>query len=208
MSAHATELPHPGPRLAAYDGERQPYLDACLDVVAAMALPEHVLDLRRFLLEAERVLKPGGLQIHPAPNWAGRHVVVHAVGSVLPRHGRYWQYATRADVLAGSVRTIYWPVRARFGRRPVVLVWPRMRGGRIPFGRNDDDCVHVRCPPSLWRCFVKHQHWVIIYTAGAGLSSLTKSANRFAPAGAASDAVAARKNEAPTHNVALAGRGS
>lgn len=202
MRAHAAKLPDPGPRLAAYDGERLPYPDQYFVVVASMAVLEHVLDPNRLLLEADRVLKPGGLQVHLAPNWAGPHVVVHAAATLLSGHGRYWQYSTWADVLAGCVRTLYWPVRARYGRKPFILVWPRMRGGRIQFERSDDDCVHLCCPSSLWRWFVEHQYSVISRTAGTGQLWLARLVNRFAPAVATSNAVVARKNEVSTHYVA------
>ena len=113
MAEQILRLPQPGPRLAAYDGSRLPYEDASFDVVASMAVMEHLADPAHFLREADRVLRPGGLQVHSAPNWAGPHVVAHAAVSVLFRRERYWQYSSWLDVLVGCFHSLWWPVAGR-----------------------------------------------------------------------------------------------
>lgn len=193
MAAQALRLPQPGPRMAAYDGLRLPYEDMTFDVVASMAVMEHLVDPSHFLREADRVLRPGGLQVHLAPNWAGPHVVAHAAVSVLIRRQRYWQYSSWLDVLVGCFRSLWWPVAGRYGPRQFILVWPRIVGGSIAFERSDDDCVHLCCPTSLWRWFDQHGYRLLRRNQGAGESMFARRLNSVVPALATTNVVVARK---------------
>jgi len=55
-------------RIRHYDGDRLPFEDQTFDLVVAMQVIEHVDDDRQFLIEAWRVLKPGGLLLLTTPN--------------------------------------------------------------------------------------------------------------------------------------------
>lgn len=55
-------------RLSAADALALPFADRAFDAVVALEVIEHVVDHRRMLAEARRVLEPGGLAIFSTPN--------------------------------------------------------------------------------------------------------------------------------------------
>jgi SAM-dependent methyltransferase len=88
-----------------YDGQRIPAEDASFDVVFSSNVLEHVDDLRRFLPETARVLRPGGRAVHlvPSATW------------------RLWTSLTHYPYVIGRLITLAAPRTAD----------PRCEGGRI-----------------------------------------------------------------------------
>jgi SAM-dependent methyltransferase len=62
------QLLHPAVRYARADGARLPFKDAVFDTVFAIDVIEHVPDERALIIEALRVLRPGGRLIMTTPN--------------------------------------------------------------------------------------------------------------------------------------------
>lgn len=66
--AHLAEHPVPGVHALAMSGEHLDFADGHFDVVTAIEVIEHVLDLPATVREVHRVLKPGGAFVITAPN--------------------------------------------------------------------------------------------------------------------------------------------
>lgn len=66
--AHLDQHPVPGVHALAMSGEQLDFADGHFDVVTAIEVIEHVLDLPAAVREVHRVLKPGGAFVITAPN--------------------------------------------------------------------------------------------------------------------------------------------
>ena len=67
VCAHASGT-YPSAAFVQADVGALPLRDGCADVVVSLQVVEHVWDLRRYLDETARVLRPGGLFVCSTPN--------------------------------------------------------------------------------------------------------------------------------------------
>jgi SAM-dependent methyltransferase len=109
-----------------YDGRRIPAEDASFDVVFSSNVLEHVDDLRRFLPETARVLRPGGRAVHlvPSATWRlwtsfthypyviGRFIALAASRRADPRcEGGCAEGSTIRSGRASMLRKVLWSQR-------------------------------------------------------------------------------------------------
>jgi SAM-dependent methyltransferase len=110
--------PRPG---AVADAEGLPLADASVDVVVLSAVLEHVLDPRRAVAEAKRVLRPGGRLVVYVPwdkaaialkRWARRIGI--GLGELsegsAPGHLRAFDRRGLTDLLGGTCRVRFDPL--------------------------------------------------------------------------------------------------
>ena len=84
-------------------GEALPFADATFDIVYSVAVLEHVSDIEKFLTEAQRVVRPGGVVIMHVPNYNSFHEDHYDI---------LW-----LPYLLRSKRVAKWYVRTLFRRR-------------------------------------------------------------------------------------------
>lgn len=87
-------------RFMQYDGDRLPFDDASFDVVSTMQVIEHVENDRAFVMEARRVLKPGGIMWLTTPNRT--HRIAPGAPVWNPFHVREY-YPSELESLLGTV---------------------------------------------------------------------------------------------------------
>jgi len=153
-------------------GEHLPFQDETFDFVLASDVIEHVVDPQALLLEAERVLKPGGIFCLTSPNQFNLispegHVKVRFVGLVpTPLRETYVRWRTGgASWVMRNVRPLSYGSLRKSLRRlrqsdfDIVMYRPGPHKPRTWLARV------ARCFPRLARWFLVHfsgQHEVII----------------------------------------------
>jgi SAM-dependent methyltransferase len=198
LARYSAHLPETGVKLAAYDGNSLPFEDESFDVVSSRNVFEHIVDVERSLLELHRVLKPGGLFIISGPNWSGPNNPARAcIQLFLKGKKRYWQFESRLDALLGIPRTLGWYLEAQLSPQPTfLLIYPRMRDGRIAFESSDDDAVHLCQPVSFKRWFSQHNYTVELFNRFEAESTFGRYFNTLFPALATTNRLVFRKPRA------------
>lgn len=194
LARFSTNLEGSSAKLVSYDGERLPFPDNSFDIVSSRNVFEHIIKVSNILSELDRVLKPGGLFVLHGPNWSGPNISIRAIQSLLRSGQRYWQYERIFDALLGLFRTLSWYIRVKFAADPhFLLIYPRMKDGRIFFVKSDDDAVHLNQPYSFYSWFVKRGYSVIRYNRHEGSCYLTRIFNTAFPSFATSNRMVFRK---------------
>ncbi len=195
LNAYRSKLTSENVQLVRYDGLNIPYPDNYFDTVSSLCVMEHIIDVEDVLNQMHRVLKPNGLLIIKCPNWSGINNPVRALQSLTRHRHRYWQYETVLDSFFGFFRSIGWYLEASLSSTPKwILVYPRMKDGKIYFQSGDDDVVHLCQPISFKKYFEQKGYKLILFNRGMGESGFAKKFNSLFPAFATTINIVAQKS--------------
>ena len=194
LNAYRSKLTSENVQLVRYDGLNIPYPDNYFDTVSSLCVMEHIVDVEDVLNQMDRVLKPNGLLIIKCPNWSGINNPVRALQYLTRYKSRYWQYETIPDALFGFFRSIGWYLEALLSSQPKwILVYPRMKDGKIYFQSGDDDVVHLCQPISFKKYFERKGYRLLLFNRGKGESKFAKTFNSLFPAFATTINIVAQK---------------
>jgi ubiquinone/menaquinone biosynthesis C-methylase UbiE len=194
LNAYRSKLTSENVQLVRYDGLNIPYPDNYFDTVSSLCVMEHIVDVEDVLNQMDRVLKPNGLLIIKCPNWSGINNPVRALQYLTRYKSRYWQYETIPDALFGFFRSIGWYLEALLSSQPKwILVYPRMKDGKIYFQSGDDDVVHLCQPISFKKYFERKGYRLLLFNRGKGESKFAKIFNSLFPAFATTINIVAQK---------------
>lgn len=194
LNDYRSKLTSENVQLVRYDGLNIPYPDNYFDTVSSLCTMEHIVDVEDVLNQMHRVLKPGGRLIIKCPNWSGINNPVRALQSLTRNRHRYWQYESVSDAFFGLFRAFGWYFEAAFSSQPKwILVYPRMKDGKINFQSGDDDVVHLCQPVSFKKYFEQKGYHLILFNRGKGESNFAKTFNSLFPAFATTINIVAQK---------------
>ncbi|MCX7909571.1 MAG: class I SAM-dependent methyltransferase [Ignavibacteria bacterium] len=183
FESYQKEITLPNVKLARYIASGViPFNNETFDAISSLCVLEHIVYVEDFLNEIDRVLKPGGYVIIHCPNWSGINHFITAFFHIIFKRDRFWQLYTLTDCLSGIFRSIFWYLKNLFSKKPkFILIYPRMKNGKIDFERSDDDAVHLCQPLSIKKFFRQKGYKTIIYNRGYGTTKYTLIFNRIFP---------------------------
>ncbi|MCX7880210.1 MAG: class I SAM-dependent methyltransferase [Ignavibacteria bacterium] len=173
-----------------------PFENETFDAVSSLCVLEHIVYVEEFLNEIDRVLKPGGYVIIHCPNWSGINHFITACFHIIFKRDRLWQLYKLTDCLAGIFRSILWYLKNLISNKPkFILIYPRMRNGKIHFERSDDDAVHLCQPLSIKKYFKQKGYKTVIYNRGYGTTLYTYIFNWLFPSFASTNVLVFQKQK-------------
>lgn len=176
------------------NGYSLPFKSESFDAVMSLTVLEHIVFVDEFLNEMNRVLKPNGTLIIDSPNWAGLNAPVRALISLIFARKRYWRYENINDAILGIFRSFIWYFKIFFSRTVhFVLIFPRVKDGKIDFKESDDDCVHLCHPLSFKKWLKNHNFKILKYNRTCGNSFIARVFNSFFPSFATYNNIVGRK---------------
>ncbi len=168
--------------LKRYEADRIPFEDNSFDLVSSLCVLEHIVFVDNFFSEIDRVLKPGGKVVILCPNWSGVNAYVNGFFHIIFHRDRFWQLETVLDAIAGIFRSFFWYFENLLSKKPhFIMIYPRMKDGKVDFRRSDDDAVHLCQPLSIKKFFKKLGYKVIFYNRWFGTTRYTYFFNFFFP---------------------------
>jgi len=181
--------------LITYKNELIPLPDSSVDAVSSLCVFEHIVYVEKSLNEIDRILKPNGYVFIECPNWSGINAAIYAAKHTLLKNDRFWLYENFKDAFLGILRTLSWYFEVLFSNDPkFIMIYPRMKDGKIVFERYDDDVVHLCQPLSFKKYFRKNNYKIIKYNRGYGSTGYTKIFNFIFPSLSSSNVIIAKKS--------------
>jgi ubiquinone/menaquinone biosynthesis C-methylase UbiE len=194
LAEYSKKLSVSNAELITYLNDSIPLPDKSVDAVSSLCVFEHIVHVENTLKEMYRILKPGGFIIIECPNWSGINAAIYATKHTLLKNDRYWLFENFKDAFFGIFRTLSWYFEVLFSNDPkFIMVYPRMKEGKIAFERYDDDVVHLCQPLSFKKYFKQNNYKIIKYNSGYGSTRYTFIFNRLFPSLASTNAIVAQK---------------
>lgn len=191
---YSAKLTNKNARLVSYQGDTIPFENEYFDAVSSLCVLEHIIFVDNFLKEIHRVLKPNGYVIILCPNWSGINVYITGLIHILTKKDRFWQLNNFFDAFSGIFRSLIWYFENLISKEPrFILIYPRMKNGKIDFERSDDDAVHLCQPLSIKKFFKKLNYEVIHYNRGFGSTKYTLIFNKIFPSLASTNVLVFQK---------------
>jgi SAM-dependent methyltransferase len=182
LEYYTKQIKNTNAKLVSYKDDSIPFPDSSFDAVSSLCVLEHIVYVENFLQEINRVLKPKGYVIILSPNWSGINAFINGFFHVLFKRDRFWQLNNLLDCVVGAFRSLGWYFENLFSTKPkFIMIYPRMKNGKIAFERSDDDAVHLCQPLSIKKFFKKLGYRVIHYNRGFGTTKYTFVFNRLFP---------------------------
>lgn len=178
-----------------YDGSNLPFEPESFDTVASLCVFEHIVFVEDALKEIHRVLKPQGRLIIQSPNWSGLNAPIRGIQSLVFKKDRYWQYESLRDAFCGIFRSFFWYFKVLFSRSDdaFIVIYPRIKEGKISFERSDDDCVHVCHPLSFKKWFKKNNYCLLRCDRSNGGTVVSRAVNTIFPSFATTNTFVGKK---------------
>jgi ubiquinone/menaquinone biosynthesis C-methylase UbiE len=197
IEEYSQQIRNPNASLIQYDNGKIPFGAETFDSISSLCVLEHIVNIRQTLDDMDRVLKPGGYIIIQSPNWSGINVFLSAVIHFLRSKDRFWQLNNLFEAVCGIFRSIKWYLEVFFSKEPkFILIFPRMKNGKIDFERSDDDAVHLCQPLSFKKYFKQKNYEIIEYNRNAGITPYSKVFNKIFPSMATTIEIVVRKPNA------------
>jgi len=194
LEEYSRQIINPNATLIQYENGKIPFGDEYFDSISSLCVLEHIVNIRETLDDMDRVLKPGGYIIIQSPNWSGINVYLSAVIHFLKSNDRFWQLNNLSDAICGIFRSIKWYLEVFFSKEPkFILIFPRMKNGKIDFERSDDDAVHLCQPLSFKKYFKQKNYEIIEFNRNAGNTAYSKFFNKIFPSMATTIEIVVRK---------------
>lgn len=197
LEEYSRQIKNPNASLIQYQNGKIPFEDEYFDSISSLCVVEHIVHIRETLDDMDRVLKPGGYIIIQSPNWSGINVYLSAILHFLKSKDRFWQLNNFFDAFFGIFRSIKWYLEVLLSKEPkFILIYPRMKNGKIEFERSDDDAVHLCQPLSFKKYFKQKNYEIIEYNRNAGFTPYSKIFNKIFPSMATTIEMVVRKSNA------------
>ena len=164
-----------GPRYLIGSGTRIPLADGAFDIVGVYDVIEHIPDAERFLAEAVRVLRPGGVLVILSPCVVTPFTPLRAL---LASGGRQSIYSNRTEAARGILRNSLLALRKLI--LPGVSFTYRTPRIDAEWAKEDDDTVYCTSPRELKRFLVREGMRILRYQ-GDGTDRAHKLLARILP---------------------------
>ncbi len=194
IQEYSAKISNKNARLVPYQDDSIPFESEYFDAVSTLCVLEHIIFVEKFLYEVHRILKPKGFVIILCPNWSGINAYINGLLHILTKKDRFWQLNNVLDAVAGIFRSIKWYIENLISKEPrFIMIYPRMKNGKIDFERSDDDAVHLCQPLSIKKFFKKLNYRVIHYNRGFGSTKYTLIFNKIFPSLASTNVLVFQK---------------
>jgi SAM-dependent methyltransferase len=196
LQEYSKQIKNKNARLVSYQDSNIPFQNNSFDVISSLCVVEHIIYVNEFFNEVDRVLKPGGHLIISCPNWSSPLPMLTGLISTLFKKDRFWQIYKPIEAIIGVFRSLFWYLENLVSSSPkFIMIYPKMKDGKINFERSDDDAVHLCQPLSIKKFFKQKNYEIIQYNRGFGSTKFTFLFNWLFPSFASTNFLVFKKSE-------------